>query len=44
MKLVICGPGGVGKGTDAVVGGGQNAAGIDEALQLVRDQSSTWEQ
>ena len=36
--------GGVGKGADAVVGGGQNAAGIDEALQLVRDQSATWEQ
>ena len=29
--------GGVGKGTEAVVGGGPNAAGIDDALQLVRD-------
>ena len=35
--------GGVGKGADAVVGGGPNAAGIEDALQLVRDQSSTWE-
>jgi alanyl-tRNA synthetase len=35
--------GGVGKGTDAVVGGGPNAAGIDEALQLVRDQAATWQ-
>jgi alanyl-tRNA synthetase len=34
--------GGVGKGADAVVGGGPNAAGIDEALQLVRDQAATW--
>ena len=35
--------GGVGKGADAVVGGGPNAAGIDEALQLVRDQAATWQ-
>ena len=33
--------GGVGKGTDAVVGGGANAAGIDEALRLVREQITT---
>ena len=35
--------GGVGKGADAVVGGGPNAGGIDEALQLVRDQAATWQ-
>ena len=35
--------GGVGKGTDAVVGGGKNADGIDAALALVREQSATWE-
>jgi alanyl-tRNA synthetase len=35
--------GGVGKGADAVVGGGPNAAGIDDALQLVRDQAATWQ-
>jgi alanyl-tRNA synthetase len=34
--------GGVGKGADAVVGGGANAAGIDAALQLVRDQAAAW--
>ena len=34
--------GGVGKGADAVVGGGANAAGIDDALQLVRDQAAAW--
>ena len=36
--------GGVGKGADAVAGGGANAEGIDDALQLVREQSATWEQ
>ncbi len=35
--------GGVGKGADAVAGGGPNAAGIDAALQVVRDQSASWE-
>ena len=35
--------GGVGKGTEAVVGGGPNAAGIDDALQLVRDATATLE-
>ena len=35
--------GGVGKGADAVAGGGPNAAGIDAALQAVRDQSASWE-
>ena len=34
--------GGVGKGADAVVGGGPNAAAIDDALQLVRDQAAVW--
>ena len=34
--------GGVGKGTDAVVGGGANADGLDEALRLVREQA-VWE-
>jgi len=34
--------GGVGTGADAVVGGGGNAAGIDDALQLVRDQAAAW--
>jgi alanyl-tRNA synthetase len=33
--------GGVGKGVDAVVGGGANADGIEEALRLVRDQTAT---
>ena len=35
--------GGVGKGADAVVGGGPNAGGIEEALGLVRDQAATWQ-
>jgi alanyl-tRNA synthetase len=35
--------GGVGKGADAVSGGGANADGIEAALALVRDQSATWE-
>jgi len=35
--------GGVGKGADAVVGGGPNAGGLDEALRLVREQKPTWE-
>jgi alanyl-tRNA synthetase len=34
--------GGVGKGADAVVGGGPNADGIEEALRLVRDQAGSW--
>jgi alanyl-tRNA synthetase len=34
--------GGVGKGADAVVGGGPNADGIEEALRLVREQAATW--
>ncbi len=34
--------GGVGKGADAVVGGGANASGLDEALRLVREQAPTW--
>ena len=34
--------GGVGKGADAVVGGGPNADGVDEALRLVREQAATW--
>jgi alanyl-tRNA synthetase len=34
--------GGVGKGADAVVGGGANADGIEEALRLVREQAPTW--
>jgi alanyl-tRNA synthetase len=35
--------GGVGRGTDAVGGGGPNAEGLDDALRLVRDQQATWE-
>ena len=35
--------GGVGKGADAVAGGGANAEGIDAALELVREQTATWE-
>jgi alanyl-tRNA synthetase len=34
--------GGVGKGADAVVGGGSNADALEEALRLVREQSPTW--
>jgi hypothetical protein len=34
--------GGVGKGAELVGGGGANAAGIDDALQLVRDQAAAW--
>jgi alanyl-tRNA synthetase len=36
--------GGVGKGADAVVGGGPNSEGIEEALRLVREQRAAWEQ
>ena len=35
--------GGVGKGADAVVGGGPNADGIEEALRLVREQTAALE-
>jgi len=35
--------GGVGKGTDTVVGGGPNADRVDDALRLVREQQATWE-
>ena len=34
--------GGVGRGAEAVVGGGQNVAGIDDALALVRDLAAQW--
>ena len=34
--------GGVGKGADAVAGGGNNADGLEEALRLVREQSPMW--
>jgi alanyl-tRNA synthetase len=34
--------GGVGKGADAVAGGGANADGLDDALRLVREQAPTW--
>jgi len=36
--------GGVGKGADAVVGGGPNSEGIEEALRLVHEQRAAWEQ
>jgi alanyl-tRNA synthetase len=36
--------GGVGKGADAVVGGGPNSDGIEEALRLVREQRAAWQQ
>ena len=35
--------GGVGKGADAVVGGGANVDGLEDALRLVREQAATWE-
>ncbi|MGO9877152.1 MAG: alanine--tRNA ligase [Acidimicrobiia bacterium] len=35
--------GGVGKGTDVVVGGGANADRLDEALRLVSEQAATWQ-
>jgi len=35
--------GGVGKGADAVVGGGPNSDGIEEALRLVREQRAAWQ-
>jgi alanyl-tRNA synthetase len=34
--------GGVGKGADAVVGGGQNVAGIDDALAVARELAVQW--
>ncbi len=34
--------GGVGKGAEAVVGGGQNVAGIDDALAVAREQAAQW--
>src|SRR5262245_51033197 len=34
--------GGVGRGTDAVVGGGQNVAGIDDALAVARELAAKW--
>jgi alanyl-tRNA synthetase len=34
--------GGVGKGADAVVGGGQNVAGIDQALAVARELAAQW--
>jgi alanyl-tRNA synthetase len=36
--------GGVGKGADMVVGGGPNSDGIEEALDLVREQRAAWQQ
>jgi alanyl-tRNA synthetase len=34
--------GGAGKGADAVVGGGQNVAGIDDALGVARELAAQW--
>ncbi len=34
--------GGVGKGAETVVGGGQNVAGIDDALAVVRELAAQW--
>jgi alanyl-tRNA synthetase len=34
--------GGVGRGADAVVGGGQNVAGIDDALSVARELAAQW--
>ena len=34
--------GGVGKGAEAVVGGGQNVAGIDNALAVARELAAQW--
>jgi alanyl-tRNA synthetase len=34
--------GGVGRGADAVVGGGQNVAGIDDALAVARELAAQW--
>ena len=34
--------GGVGKGAEAVVGGGQNVAGIDDALAVARELAAQW--
>jgi alanyl-tRNA synthetase len=34
--------GGVGRGADAVVGGGQNIAGIDEAIAVARELAAQW--
>jgi len=36
--------GGVGKGAEIVVGGGQNVAGIDDALVVAREQAAAWAQ
>jgi alanyl-tRNA synthetase len=35
--------GGVGKGDDAVAGGGQNVAGIDDALAVARELAAQWQ-
>ncbi|MDQ1448532.1 MAG: alanyl-tRNA synthetase, partial [Actinomycetota bacterium] len=36
--------GGVGKGAEAVAGGGQNVAGIDDALSVARELAGQWEE
>ncbi len=35
--------GGVGKGDDAVAGGGKNVAAVDEALAVAREQAVQWQ-
>jgi alanyl-tRNA synthetase len=35
--------GGVGKGAEIVAGGGQNVAGIDDALATARDLAQAWQ-
>ena len=34
--------GGVGRGEGSVVGGGQNVAGIDDALAVARELAAQW--